>query len=50
MAIAVSLIALGLLVLVQILSWRQHRRLNSGAFLLLILVMGPLLPTGRRES
>ena len=46
-AVAVSLSALVLLVLVQILSWREHGRLNSGAFLLLILVMGPLLPRGR---
>jgi hypothetical protein len=27
---------------------REHQRLNSGAFLLLILVIGPLLPSGHR--
>ncbi len=44
-AIGVSLGALVLLALVQILSWRDYGRLNSGAFLLLILVIGPLIPT-----
>jgi uncharacterized membrane protein len=47
MAIAVSLIGLVLLVVLQILSWREHRRLNSGAFLLLILILGPLLASRR---
>lgn len=48
-AIAVSLAALVLLLLLQILSWREYGRLNSGAFLLLILVIGPLLPVGPRR-
>jgi hypothetical protein len=45
--IAVSLFGLILLLLIQILSWREHRRLNAGAFLLLILIIGPLLPRHR---
>ena len=47
-AVAVSLVSLVLLLLVQILSWREHRRLNPGAFLLLIFVLGPLLSLRRR--
>jgi hypothetical protein len=50
LARAVSLIALLLLVVLQVLSWREHRRLNPGAFLLLILVIGPLLPTGSSKE
>jgi uncharacterized membrane protein (DUF441 family) len=41
-AISVSVIGLPLLVLIQALSWRERGRLNSGAFLLLIPIMGPL--------
>ncbi len=48
-AVAVSLVALTLLVLVPVLSWREHRRFNPGAFLLLVLVAGPLL-AARREG
>jgi hypothetical protein len=51
LAVAISLGAIVMLALVQVLSWREHRRLNPGAFLLLILVIGPLLPgrwSGRR--
>ncbi len=47
-AIAVSLIGLVLLLAVQILSWREHQRLNPGAFLLLIFVLGPLFSLRRR--
>ncbi|MBA2459692.1 MAG: hypothetical protein H0V43_12170 [Gemmatimonadales bacterium] len=36
-ALAVSLTALVLLVLVQVLSWREHGRFNAGAFLLIVL-------------
>jgi hypothetical protein len=46
-ALAVSVVGLLLLVLIQILSWREHRRLNSGAFLLLIFVIAPLLTKDR---
>ncbi|HYC31008.1 MAG TPA: hypothetical protein VEB59_01905 [Gemmatimonadales bacterium] len=42
-----SAIALLLLVAVQVLTWREHRHLNPGAFLLLILVIGPLFARGR---
>ena len=48
--VAVSLFSLILLLLIQILSWREHRRLNAGAFLLLILVIGPLLPRRRGRT
>ena len=47
LAVAVSLIGLVLLLAVQILSWREHRRLNPGAFLLLIFVLGPLFSMRR---
>jgi hypothetical protein len=47
LAVAVSLIGLVLLVAVQILSWREHGRLNPGAFLLLIFVLGPLFTLRR---
>jgi hypothetical protein len=41
-AIAVSIFGLVLLLLIQFLSWRNHGRLNAGAFLLIIPIMGPL--------
>ncbi|HEV8176617.1 MAG TPA: hypothetical protein VGP44_02900 [Gemmatimonadales bacterium] len=34
---------------VQAASWHQHRRLNAGAFLLLIFVIGPLF-AGRQNG
>jgi hypothetical protein len=46
-AVAVSLAGLVLIVLLQILSWREHGRLNAGAFLLLILVLAPLVAKDR---
>lgn len=46
-SIAVSLIGLALLLLLQILSWRQHRRLNAGAFLLLIPILSPFYTRNR---
>ena len=45
----VSLIGLVILIAVQVLSWRDHGRLNSGAFLLLIPILGPLF-AGRQRS
>ena len=48
-AFAVSVVALLLLLAVQAASWHQHRRLNAGAFLLLIFVIGPLF-AGRQNG
>ena len=45
----VSVVALLLLIAVQVASWHEHRRLNSGAFLLLIFVIGPLF-AGRQKG
>jgi hypothetical protein len=45
--IVVSLTGLVLFVLIQIVSWRKEGRLAPGAFLLLILMIGPLF---KRES
>lgn len=47
-ALAVSLVALALLLLVQVLTWREHQRFNPGAWLLLALVLGP--PMAARRS
>ncbi len=44
-----SLVGLVLLIAVQILSWREHGRLNSGAFLLLIPILGPLFAGRQRD-
>jgi len=49
-ALAVSLTALVLLVLVQVLSWREHGRFNPGAFLLIVLVAGPLFAARREDA
>jgi hypothetical protein len=46
-AVAVSIIGLVLLLLIQILSWRKHGRLNSGAFLLLIPILSPFFVKSR---
>jgi putative effector of murein hydrolase LrgA (UPF0299 family) len=46
-AVAVSIVGLVLLLLIQVLSWRKHGRLNSGAFLLLIPIMSPLFVKSR---
>ncbi len=46
---AVSVIALLLLIGVQVASWHERRQLNSGAFLLLIFVIGPLF-AGRQNG
>ena len=46
-AVAVSLLALTLLLLVQFLSWREHRQFNAGAWILLVLVVGPLFVARR---
>ena len=48
-ALAVSAIALLLLIAVQVLTWREHRQFNSGAFLLMIFVIGPLF-VGRHKG
>ncbi len=47
-AIAVSLVGMALLLLIQFLSWRNHGPLNPGAFLLVIMIVGPLFT--RRET
>ncbi len=46
---AVSVVALLLPLAVQAASWHQHRRLNAGAFPLLIFVIGPLF-AGRQNG
>jgi hypothetical protein len=48
--IVVSLTGLVLFLLIQIVSWRNDRRLNPGAFLLLIFIIGPLFARGRDRS
>ena len=47
--VVVSVVAVVLLIAVQVASWHEHRRLNSGAFLLLIFVIGPLF-AGRQKG
>jgi hypothetical protein len=46
--LVVSVVAVLLLIGVQVASWHQHRRLNPGAFLLLIFVVGPLFAHRRK--
>ena len=41
-AVAISILGLVLLLILQVLSWRKHGRLSSGAFLLLIPILSPL--------
>jgi hypothetical protein len=47
--VVVSIIAILLLIAVQVASWLEHRRLNSGAFLLLIFAVAPLF-AGRKSK
>jgi uncharacterized membrane protein (DUF441 family) len=49
-ALAVSVVGLLMLVLIQILSWREHQRLNSGAFLLLVFIIAPLFTKDRSDT
>jgi hypothetical protein len=49
-ALGISLVALALLLLVQVLSWREHRRFNPGAWLLIVLVVAPLFGARRSDA
>ena len=46
--VAISLVALTLLLLVQLPTWREHGQFNPGAWSLIALVVGPLFLTRQR--
>jgi hypothetical protein len=46
--VVMSVIAILLLIAVQVASWLEHRRLNAGAFLLLIFGVAPLFAARRK--
>ena len=42
LSVIVALVVVVLVIVIQVLSWRRDGTLNAGAFLLLVLVIGPL--------